>query len=116
LGGFAGTVAAALATLVLGLVVPTHGALALGCSGELTAQDMVIGGEQPDLVVDEPCKVMGGTYYYRHVNIIAPAGKLIQGREDGHRHVAAGAQGSGYAFLGHSAHGRGQQERAGRGG
>jgi cell migration-inducing and hyaluronan-binding protein len=77
LRGFAATVAAAWATLVFGLVVPTHGALALGCSGELSEQGMVIGGDQPDLVVNQPCKVLGGTYYFRHVNIIAPAGKLI---------------------------------------
>ncbi len=50
-----------------------------GADGFLRAQGMNIGGAaQPDLLINVPCKVTGtAPYYYSHVNIVGPSGKLI---------------------------------------
>ena len=70
-----------LAWVGFGVLAPAHltpsrAAPPQKCNGDLPEEQLIIGAEAPDLVVDKRCYVRGGAYYYRHVNIIA-GGNLI---------------------------------------
>jgi cell migration-inducing and hyaluronan-binding protein len=71
----------ALGFLAMGLVTPGRAQVPQvpqTCDGTLPEQGLTIGGagQQPDLLVEHTCKVLGSKYYFRHVRIVKD-GKLI---------------------------------------